>query len=192
MCLFTYSAYLKLLKEDLQWLYEYNIQPALYTMQDYDRNHPLPGAGYCGPHGRRLLNLAYSIAFVCLLRIDEVLQIEHRHVTLLPSGKLEINLDYRKTSQHGGRCFRKLISLLITHTDILPFILPPMPLEMQHLCVVSAYAEWVRVTNLVDGYVFRKLDSYDRIIQTNEAMVSLMIRKVSSSLHIHHSQLKCS
>ena len=65
-----------------------------------------------------------------------------------------------------------------------------MPLEMQHLCVVSAYAEWVRVTNLVDGYVFRKLDSYNRIIQTNKAMVSIAIRKVSSSLPVYCSQLK--
>lgn len=86
-------------------------------MRDYNRNNALPGAGYCGPRGRRLLNLAYSIAFVCLLRIDEVLRIEHRHITLLPNGKLEINLDYRKTSQFGREFFYKYILLLIIHRD---------------------------------------------------------------------------
>ena len=74
------------------------------------------------------------------------------------------------------------------YIEILPFILPPMPPEMQHLCVVSAYAAWVSATQIVDGFVFRKLDSYDRVIQTNEAMVSAVIRKVSSSSQVYYRQ----
>jgi hypothetical protein len=73
-------------------------------MQDYDRRNPIPNTNgwQCGPRGRRLLTLAYAIAFLCLLRIDEVLRIEHRHIQLLENGRLEINLDYRKTAQFGG------------------------------------------------------------------------------------------
>jgi hypothetical protein len=52
-----------------------------------------------------MMQTIYAIAFTCFLRIDEVLQIECRHIRLLEKdkGKIELYLDFRKTAQAGGR-----------------------------------------------------------------------------------------
>lgn len=145
--------------EQLQALYEYNTQPQFFDLKDYDRNNPPPADGWkCGARKRRLLNLAYAIAFTCLLRIDEVLRIEHRHIQIRSDrASLALTLDYRKTSQFG---------------HIEPFILHKMPPEMAHLCVVQRYADWLEATDIADGYVFRKMDGYDKVVHTNEPMTS--------------------
>lgn len=46
-----------------------------------------------------------AIAFLCLLRIEEVLRIELRHFYIhdAKEGKLELTLDFRKTHQAGGK-----------------------------------------------------------------------------------------
>jgi hypothetical protein len=78
------------------------MRPEYSEIKDYDRKNPVPGDGWqCGARGRRLLTLAYAIAFTCLLRVDEVLRIEHRHIKLLDANTIEFRLDYRKTSQFG-------------------------------------------------------------------------------------------
>jgi hypothetical protein len=47
-----------------------------------------------------------------------------------------------------------------------------MPDEMAHLCPVRAYAAWISASGIADGYVFRKLNKFDKVIQTDEPMVS--------------------
>ena len=59
-----------------------------------------------GARQRAMMSLMYSIAFLCLFRIDEVLRIEVRHLRrhILPEGpKIELTLDFRKTHQTGGK-----------------------------------------------------------------------------------------
>ena len=59
-----------------------------------------------GVRQRAMMSLMYAIAFQCLLRIDEVLRIEVRHLRrhILPEGpKIELTLDFRKTHQTGGK-----------------------------------------------------------------------------------------
>jgi hypothetical protein len=46
-----------------------------------------------------------------------------------------------------------------------------LPEEMAHLCPVRAYAAWIFVTSIQDGYVFRKMASGDRALINNEPMV---------------------
>ncbi len=48
-----------------------------------------------------------------------------------------------------------------------------MPPEMAHLCVIRSYGEWIAATGIADGYVFRKIDQYDRVVHSNEAMVCM-------------------
>ena len=59
-----------------------------------------------GARQRLMMTLVYAIAFQCLLRFDEVVRIEVRHLRRhhLPEGpKIELTLDFRKTHQTGGK-----------------------------------------------------------------------------------------
>ncbi|KAJ4497487.1 hypothetical protein C8R41DRAFT_894648 [Lentinula lateritia] len=47
-----------------------------------------------------------------------------------------------------------------------------MPEEYQHICVVQAYARWVRITGLKEGYLFRKIRANDHLAEENEPMTS--------------------
>jgi len=51
-----------------------------------------------------MLHCIYTLAFTCLLRFDEVLQIQHHHIKVIDkeAGKIELNLLFRKTNQYGG------------------------------------------------------------------------------------------
>lgn len=63
-----------------------------------------------GRRARRLLELAYRIAFICLLRVDEVLKIQSHELILLEGNKLQLTLPFRKTSQFGGVQFATFFS----------------------------------------------------------------------------------
>jgi len=54
---------------------------------------------------RRALHAIYTIAFICMLRSDEVLKIRMEHLEILPT-KIILTLPFRKTHQFGGKpCF---------------------------------------------------------------------------------------
>jgi len=55
----------------------------------------------------------YTIAFLCLLRSDEVLKIRREHVVyeLEPQPRIVLTLPFRKTHQNGGM-YAKLCLLL--------------------------------------------------------------------------------
>lgn len=46
-----------------------------------------------------------------------------------------------------------------------------LPESMAHLCPVRAYADWIGITSIRDGYIFRKIASGDRVLMNNEPMV---------------------
>lgn len=46
-----------------------------------------------------------------------------------------------------------------------------MPRELAHLCVIWRYSEWVEASGIAHGYVFRKIDAYDRVVHANEPVV---------------------
>lgn len=57
--------------------------------------------------------------------------------------------------------------------DIKPFVHHQMPLEYTHLCPVNAYARWLDVSGITEGYLFRKLDKNDRVTEENVPMVCI-------------------
>ncbi|KAI1782501.1 hypothetical protein LXA43DRAFT_1103924 [Ganoderma leucocontextum] len=60
-------------------------------------------AATLGPRARRLLQAAYIVAFLCLLRFDEVLAIKIDDLRILDNGNaIELTLPHRKTAQYGG------------------------------------------------------------------------------------------
>ena len=54
---------------------------------------------------------------------------------------------------------------------IKPFVLHTMPEEMAHLCPVRAYVDWLNATSITQGYIFRKIDTRDWVLEKNEPMV---------------------
>jgi hypothetical protein len=89
-------------------MHQFNIHPKNWDIKDY-----VPGTRHTDDiakqqwgHGRarRLLTLAYNLAFTCLLRFDEVLKIQAHDIIVLSETCLEVKLPFRKTSQFGGVC----------------------------------------------------------------------------------------
>ncbi|KAJ7705211.1 DNA breaking-rejoining enzyme [Mycena metata] len=92
-----------------------------------------------GPRMRALCWLAYLLAFHCLLRVDEVVNIQVHEVHPIPTHSFT--------------------------ADIQPFCLWMMPEEDQHLCPVRAYARWVELSGLKEGYLFRKVDTSSELLE---------------------------
>ncbi|KAH9003271.1 hypothetical protein EDB86DRAFT_3062790 [Lactarius hatsudake] len=106
-----------------------------------DLRHP-PAKGSKADCDQRLLQLAFTLAFSCLLRVDEVLKIQSHDFINLGNNRLQLTLPFRKTNQFG---------------HIKPFVLHKLPEPMAHLCPVRAYAEWIKASRIKKGYMFRKL-----------------------------------
>ncbi|KAJ3551648.1 hypothetical protein NP233_g13041 [Leucocoprinus birnbaumii] len=157
--------------ELLKQLWNHNVHSPFYSMSQVDfeayvakqsKSERLANGVWCGPRGLRLLNLVYTLAFTCLLRIDEVLKIQYQD--LIPISEkdaskavLKLQLPFRKTDQHG---------------DIKPFILHEMPKDMMHLCPIRAFARWVNATNTNEGFIFRRIASGDRLGEGSLSMTA--------------------
>ncbi|KAJ3555760.1 hypothetical protein NP233_g12131 [Leucocoprinus birnbaumii] len=140
----------------------YNLTQPIYegALRNMPKIEQLRKGYWCGPVGRRLLNLVYALAFTCLLRIDEALKIQHHEIEpKIINGKsvLVVTLPFRKTDQFG---------------DIKPFVLHELPQDMEHLCPVRAYSWWVLTSRQNTGYVFRRLNVGDRLGEGNTCMTS--------------------
>ncbi|KAH8981834.1 DNA breaking-rejoining enzyme [Lactarius hatsudake] len=112
-----------------------------------DLRHP-PAKGskadcdqWAGQNTRRLLQLAFMLAFSCLLCVDEVLKIQSHDFINLGNNWLQLTLPFRKTNQFG---------------HIKPFVLHKLPKPMAHLCPVRAYAKWIKALRIKKGYMFQQ------------------------------------
>ena len=101
----------------MKLLYDFNHQPELWgTINEegkfipppsLSKDHPNAWNGKGGARARRALQVIYTIAFICLLRSDEVLKINRTHITYLDDGTdgIILTLPFRKTHQGGGELF---------------------------------------------------------------------------------------
>jgi hypothetical protein len=82
-------------------LYEKNQE---FTIQPLQKIINTDGENWGGARLRIMLQCIYSIAFLYLLRFDEVLRIEHKDVEVIDSikGEIKLTLPFRKTHQYGG------------------------------------------------------------------------------------------
>lgn len=95
------------LQEILLKLYHHNHLPENWTVRAYrpGERTRLGGLGqWGGGRVRRLLQAAYTVAFLCMLRFDEVLkiQVHDLHVCKDEPDEVVLHLPFRKTHQHGG------------------------------------------------------------------------------------------
>jgi hypothetical protein len=60
---------------------------------------------WAGGRMRRMLQAIYLLAFLCLLRFDEVLKIEIHQLEVVDraKGHIKLTLPFRKTHQYGGK-----------------------------------------------------------------------------------------
>jgi hypothetical protein len=54
---------------------------------------------------RKMMQAIYTLAFICLLRFEEVLKIQAHHITVVDErkGVIKVDLYFRKTNQFGGK-----------------------------------------------------------------------------------------
>ena len=95
----------------LKKIYHFNHIPGNWAIRDYQPgghgsivrsgtdSGDLPR--WAGGRMRRFLHAAYTIAFLCMLRSDEVLKIQSHDLKLFSNG-LVLTLPFRKTHQLGG------------------------------------------------------------------------------------------
>ncbi|KAJ7648509.1 DNA breaking-rejoining enzyme [Mycena rosella] len=147
-------------QETLRKVYDFNHQPEVAEIKEYAAGSRKQMKGpheWGGGRARRLLHLAYVLAFLCLLRFDEVLKIQMQDIEWVSETCIKLTLPYRKTNQFGG---------------VKPFYLHLLPPHLAHLCPVRALAEWLIVSGITDGYLFRKIVSGDRVSEQNSHMTS--------------------
>ena len=86
----------------------------LKAMYDYNKEIPLIKYGerhssntyiWGGHRCRKMMQAIYTLAFTCLLRFDEVLQIQAHHIEIIDKdkGQIALHLLFRKTNQYGGK-----------------------------------------------------------------------------------------
>ena len=92
-----------MLQETLKRLYIFNHLPENWDLKKYSPGTKDKASDqWGGARGRRLLALAYTLAFLCLLRVDEVLKIQSQDLIVLSPTMLQLTLPFRKTDQVGG------------------------------------------------------------------------------------------
>jgi hypothetical protein len=78
-----------------------------------------------GARLRTMLQCIYTIAFLCLLRFDEVLRIQLKDIEIVDKfkGHFKLILPFRKTHQYGGLILSSLYILIPYRNQTIPFIL---------------------------------------------------------------------
>ena len=87
----------------MEKLYDFNHLPEYWKICDGQQNtvkHNIHKWG--GPLARRAALAIYTVMFICLLRVDEVLKIKMEHI-VLEDRKVILTLPFRKTHQFGGK-----------------------------------------------------------------------------------------
>ena len=154
-------------------------------MRDYQpgKHTEKSTANWRGGRAHRLLLAAYTIAFLCLLRVDEVLKIQVHDIQFSgedESDHISISLPFRKTHQCGGSQSQNFPHLLTgshiwLYVDIPPFVLYALPKQDAHLCPVRALSAWIGASGITQGFLFCKITSGDRISNDNAPMVSSLV-----------------
>ncbi|KIK03877.1 hypothetical protein K443DRAFT_5035 [Laccaria amethystina LaAM-08-1] len=139
-------------------LYDFNHRPENWALKQYNpvsRQDTTKLHEWGGGLTRRALHAIYTISFLCLLCIDEVLKIRRSHIEF-EDHRIIITLPFRKTHQYGR---------------VKPFHLHMLDEADAHLCPVRALADWINTTAITEGYIFRKIGSGEWPVAKDSAMV---------------------
>ena len=108
-----------------------------------------------------MLQCIYTIAFLCLLRFDEVLRIQLKDIKVVDKfkGHIKLTLPFRKTHQYGGLTGSQFL-LIHSLLEIKPFHLYFNRTE-PHLDPIHHLICWIHASRLTIGLLFRRIDSLD-------------------------------
>jgi hypothetical protein len=148
-----------------------------YEVQDLQRIRKLgatENSEWGGARLRMMLQSIYIIAFLCLLRFDEVLRIEMKDIEVMDKfkGHIKLTLPFRKTHQYGGTGYPNIA--IAESLEIKPFHLYWNRKE-RYLDPTDALLRWIGELRQTTGPLFRKFDVYDRpmLVGSNVALVLL-------------------
>ena len=97
---------------------------------------------------RRALQAIYAIAFLCLLRSDEVLRIEREHVKV-EGNKIILTLPFRKTHRDGGELLPLVdVNSLLTFSEVSNPSMCTSCHGLRHTFALSAH--WQNGSRLVE------------------------------------------
>ncbi|PBK82913.1 hypothetical protein ARMGADRAFT_1048527 [Armillaria gallica] len=135
--------------DTLRQLYEHNHKP-----ENWNNEH-LSQGNWSGGNTQRLLQAVYLIVFTCLLRIDEVLNLQAHEVDVYDNeddiGCMLITLPFSRNTPVGS---------------IPPFVLQELPEQMAHLCPVRAFSAWISASRINKGNLFPNIDERDCPVTT--------------------------
>jgi hypothetical protein len=111
-----------------------------------------------------MLQCIYTIAFLCLLRFDEVLRIQLKDIEVVDKfkGHIKLTLPFRKTHQYGGSSYPRFLRIR-SFLEIKPFHLYFNRKEL-YLDPIHHLLRWIHVSRLTTGPLFRRIDSFDRVV----------------------------
>jgi len=153
----------------LRRLYDFNFSFPIYRLGEVPQDVVGNDYRWGGGRLRLMLQCIYTVAFLCLLRFDEVLKIQAHHLEVVDeaSGEIMLSLPFRKTHKYGGN--PKALSLLTT-LEIKPFHLFHN-LKERHLDATHMILCWMRECRITEGYLFRRFLAEDRISPENKPLV---------------------
>ncbi|KAJ7050799.1 hypothetical protein C8F01DRAFT_1000095, partial [Mycena amicta] len=138
--------------EVMEKLYHYNHLEESARIRNIERRSRTASNNSINDWGgggvRRMLQAVYTLAFSCLLRFDEALNISIHHIEIISDDCFVLTLPFRKTDQHG---------------EIKPFYLYRLPDEQAHLCPVRALSEWLDFSKIDSGLLFPSINNRDQI-----------------------------
>ena len=114
----AFTAYICINQEILEKLYDFNHGPENHELKDYmpgSRSQKVKSDQWRGGMSQRVLETIYAVAFLCLLREDEVLKIQWHHVELFldPSPQMVLTLPFCKTHQDGSKQSSNLLASIV-------------------------------------------------------------------------------
>lgn len=129
-----------------------------------------------GPLAHQVALAIYTLMFVCLLCVNEVLKIKMEHI-VFEDRKVILTLPFWKTHQFGGKLqvlsFRLIIFIRLTSPiDIKPFVLHLLLEEEAYLCPVHALADWILASGITSRYLFQRIAAGDHPSAQDSPMVS--------------------
>jgi integrase len=83
-------------------LYHYNNSEGRSDIGHPHSTDPTGETQWGNPRRRLLVHSVLTLAFICLLRIDEVLNLQFQDLQYRSSDHVEVTLDSRKTHPFGG------------------------------------------------------------------------------------------
>ena len=146
-----------LTSDQIRQMYDYNMAEGRSTVQNITsrvKSKELWGS----PRHRLLVHAVTTLAFMCLLRLDEVLNLRFEDIELRDDSAI-VTLSSRKTQQFGGLL---LHDVCFVHCDKVyigskPYVLWLSAKEDEALCPVLALSRWMQAVGPQNcaGYIFR-------------------------------------